>query len=220
MCYGHAVQYSKTPERFGKGAVEGVIGPEAANNSKEGGALLPTLFFGIPGSSGMAVMLGALVVLGVQPGPEMASERLDLVWVLIWTLVIANLLAAVMFLAIGRWLALVVHLRAGLLVPFVLLLACVGSFLGGGTWENLIVLIALGLLGNSMKRHHWPRAPFVIGLVLGPIMELSLHQALTIWGPSFVLRPVALGLALATVATVAVSIRAASRRKGVADAAA
>ena len=220
MCYGHAVQYSKTPERFGKGAVEGVIGPEAANNSKEGGALLPTLFFGIPGSSGMAVMLGALVVLGVQPGPEMAGERLDLVWVLIWTLVIANVLAALMFLAVGRWLALVVHLRAGLLVPFVLLLACVGSFLGGGTWENLIVLIALGLLGCSMKRHHWPRPPFVIGLVLGPIMELSLHQALTIWGPSFVLRPVALGLALATVATVVVSIRAASRRKRVADAAA
>ena len=218
MCYGHAVQHSKTPERFGKGAVEGVIGPEAANNSKEGGALLPTLFFGIPGSSGMAVMLGALVVLGVQPGPEMAREHLDLVWVLIWTLVIANVLAAIMFLAIGRWLALVVHLRAGLLVPFVLLLACVGSFLGGGTWENLLVLIALGLLGCSMKRHHWPRAPFVIGLVLGPIMELSLHQALTIWGPSFVLRPVAFGLALATVATVVVSIRVASRRKGVADA--
>ena len=92
MCYGHAVQHSKTPERFGKGAVEGVIGPEAANNSKEGGALLPTLFFGIPGSSGMAVMLGAFVVLGVQPGPEMAGERLDLVWVLIWTLVVANVL--------------------------------------------------------------------------------------------------------------------------------
>jgi TctA family transporter len=215
MCYGHAVQHSKTPERFGKGAVEGVIGPEAANNSKEGGALLPTLFFGIPGSSGMAVMLGALVVLGVQPGPQMARERLDLVWVLIWTLVIANVLAAVMFLAIGRWLALVVHLRAGLLVPFVLLLACVGSFLGGGAWENLFVLIALGVHCCGMKRHHWPRAPFVIGLVLGPIMELSLHQALTIWGPAFVLRPVALALAGATVATVVVSIRMAARRKGV-----
>jgi putative tricarboxylic transport membrane protein len=214
MCYGHAVQHSKTPERFGKGAVEGVIGPEAANNSKEGGALLPTLFFGIPGSSGMAVMLGALVVLGVQPGPEMAGERLGLVWVLIWTLVIANVLAALLFLAIGRWLALVVHLRAGLLVPFVLLLACVGSFLGGGAWENLPLLVAIGALGTAMKRHHWPRAPFVIGLVLGPIMELSLHQALTIWGPAFVLRPVALALAAATVATIVVSVRAASRRKG------
>lgn len=220
MCYGHAVQHSKTPERFGHGAVEGVIGPEAANNSKEGGALLPTLFFGIPGSSGMAVMLGALVVLGVQPGPEMAREHLDLVWVLIWTLVIANILAALMFLALGRWLALVVHLRAGLLVPFVLLLACVGSFLGGGAWENLFVLIALGALGCGLKRHHWPRAPFVIGLVLGPIMEVSLHQSLTIWGPSFVFRPVALALAAATVATVVVSIRAAGRRKGAANAAA
>ena len=93
MCYAHAVQTSRTPERFGKGAVEGVIGPEAANNSKEGGALLPTLFFGIPGSSGMVLMLGAFIVLGVQPGPSMAREHLDLVWILIWTLVIANLLA-------------------------------------------------------------------------------------------------------------------------------
>ena len=220
MCYGHAVQHSKTPERFGKGAVEGVIGPEAANNSKEGGALLPTLFFGIPGSSGMAVMLGAFVVIGVQPGPEMAGENLGLVWVLIWTLVIANILAALMFLAVGRWLAIVVHVRAGLLVPFVLLLGCVGSYLGGGTWENLLVLVVLGVLGVGMKRHHWPRAPFMIGLVLGPIMELSLHQALTIWGPSFVLRPIALTLAAATVATVVVSIRRASRRKGTIDAAA
>jgi TctA family transporter len=168
----------------------------------------------------MAVMLGAFVVIGVQPGPEMAGERLDLVWVLIWTLVIANILAALMFLAVGRWLALVVHVRAGLLVPFVLLLGCVGSFLGGGTWENLLVLVVLGGLGVAMKRHHWPRAPFMIGLVLGPIMELSLHQALTIWGPAFVLRPIALALAAATVATIIVSVRVASRRKGVSGAAA
>ena len=150
----------------------------------------------------------------------MASKHLDLVWVLIWTLVVANVLAALMFLAVGRWLALVVHLRAGLLVPFVLLLACVGSFLGGGSWENLILLVVLGVLGTAMKRHHWPRAPFVIGLVLGPIMELSLHQALTIWGPAFVLRPVALALAAATVATIVVSIRTTARRKGAARAAA
>jgi TctA family transporter len=212
MCYGHAVQSSKTPERFGTGAVEGVIGPEAANNSKEGGALLPTLFFGIPGSSGMAVMLGALVVIGIQPGPEMAREHLDLVWVLIWTLVIANVLAALLFLAIGRWLALVVHLRAGLLVPFVLLLGSVGTYLGGGAWQNLLLLVAFGALGTAMKRHGWPRAPFVIGLVLGPIMELSLHQALTIWGIRFVLRPLSMALAGATLATVVLSIRSAARR--------
>ena len=209
------MQHSKTPERFGKGAVEGVIGPEAANNSKEGGALLPTLFFGIPGSSGMAVMLGAFVVLGVQPGPEMAGERLDLVWVLIWTLVVANVLGGPdvpgrRALAGARRPP--ARRTAGALRPASGVCRVVPR--RRRSWENLLLLVVLGVLGAAMKRHHWPRAPFVIGLVLGPIMELSLHQALTIWGPSFVLRPVALGLAIATLATVAVSIRTASRRKG------
>ena len=212
--YGHAVHSSKRPERFGKGAVEGVIGPEAANNSKEGGALLPTLFFGIPGSSGMAVALGAFIMLGIQPGPGIAVEHLDLVWILIWTLVIANVLAALMFLAIGRWLALVVFLRAGLLVPFVILFALVGGYLGSGSWESLIVMVLLGILGYGLKRCRWPRAPFVIGIVLGPVMEISLHQSLTIWGPRFALRPVALGLALATVATLVTSWWRARARRG------
>jgi putative tricarboxylic transport membrane protein len=205
--YGHAVQSSRHPERFGSGEVEGVIGPEAANNSKEGGALLPTLFFGIPGSSGMAVMLGAFVMLGIQPGPAMARDHLDLVWILIWTLVIANVLAALVFLGIGRWLALVPYLAPGLLVPFVLLLTLVGGYLGGGSWETLPLLVAIGVLGYLFKRCDWPRAPFVIGLVLGPIMDVSLHQSLAIWGPRFVLRPVALLLALGTVVTVALAWR-------------
>jgi TctA family transporter len=214
MCYGHAVQSSKTPERFGKGAVEGVIGPEAANNSKEGGALLPTLFFGIPGSSGMAIILGAFVVLGLQPGPAIARDHLDLVWTLIWTLVISNLLAALMFLALAPWLVLVVYLRAGLIVPFVLLFACIGAYVGDASWQNLLLLSAFGILGMGFKRAGWPRSPFAIGIVLGPIMETSLHQSLAIWGPAFVLRPIALGLALTIVASVVVSLRRARARRG------
>ncbi len=214
MCYGHAVQSSKTPERFGKGAVEGVIGPEAANNSKEGGSLLPTLFFGIPGSSGMAVMLGAFIMLGIQPGPDVALNHLDLVWILIWTLVVANVLAALMFLAIGRWLALVTFMRSGLLVPFVLLLTFVGGYAGGGNWQSLMVLVALGVLGYGLKRCDWPRSPFVIGMALGPVMDISLHQSLAIWGPAFVFRPIAMALALATLATIVASLRGRLRIPG------
>jgi TctA family transporter len=215
VCYGHAVQSSSSPERFGHGAVEGVIGPEAANNSKEGGALLPTLFFGIPGSSGMAVMLGAFVVLGIQPGPGMAREHLDLVWVLIWTLVVANIVAAALFMVVGRWLALAVHLRAGLLVPVVLLMTCLGVLLAGGHWQNLAVLVALSALGWAFKLGEWPRAPLAIGLVLGPVMEASLHQSLVIWGPTFVLRPVAATLLTATVAAAYYSTRLARRVRAV-----
>jgi TctA family transporter len=211
--YAHAAQTSKYPERFGTGVVEGVIGPEAANNSKEGGALLPTLFFGIPGSSGMVVMLGAFVMLGIQPGPTMAIEHMDLVWILIWTLVVANVGAALMFFAVGPWLARLPLIKVSLLVPLVLLLTLTGGYLGSGHWQSLILMVAFGLLGHGFKRTGWPRAPFAIGLMLGPVMDTSLHQSLAIWGWGFVLRPVALSLAVATVITVLVGAWRAARRR-------
>jgi putative tricarboxylic transport membrane protein len=210
-CYGHAVASSRTPERFGTGVVEGVIAPEAANNSKEGGALLPTLCFGVPGSSGMAILLGAFTLLGIQPGPAVLRDHLDLVWVLIWTLVVANVVAALVFFGIGRWLVLVVSIRPGVLVPTILLLALLGAFVGDGHEESLLVLAALGVVGYALKRCDWPRAPFVIGIVLGRLMEISLHQSLAIWGWTFPLRGGALVLLAAIVATVVVSWR--SRRR-------
>jgi TctA family transporter len=207
MCYGHAAQTSKTPELFGHGAIEGVIAPETANNSKEGGALLPTLFFGIPGSSGMAVMLGAFVMLGIQPGPMMALEHMDLVWILIWTLALSNVLAVVLFFLAGRWVGLIVFVRAGLLVPYVLILGMAGAHMSAGNWEILVVLAALGTFGYALKRCGWPRAPFAIGIVLGPIMEISLHQSLTIWGPLFFVRPITLVLAALTLASIVIAVQ-------------
>jgi putative tricarboxylic transport membrane protein len=215
LCYGHAAQSSKHPELFGHGAIEGVIAPETANNSKEGGALLPTLFFGIPGSSGMAVMMGALVMLGIQPGPNIALQHMDLVWILIWTLAFANVLAVVLFFLAGRWVGLIVFIRAGLLVPFVLVLGMAGTFMSSGNWQTLVVLAALGTLGYGLKRCGWPRAPFAIGIVLGPIMEISLHQSLTIWGPLFFVRPITLVLAALTVVSLVVAVQRARRPGGV-----
>ena len=213
ICYGHAVQSSKTPERFGKGAVEGVIAPETANNSKEGGSLLPTLFFGVPGSSGMAILLGAFVILGIQPGPMLMQNNMDLVWTLIWALVIANLLAVVMFLGVAKWLGLIAFVRGGLLIPFVLVLAMLGSYLSRGQWENLVIIVVFGILGYGLKRFDWPRPPFVIGLVLGPIAERSLHKALALWGPAFLLRPISLVLIAIIVVTLTfVLIRRRTRR--------
>ena len=194
ICYGHAVQSSKTPERFGKGAVEGVIAPETANNSKEGGSLLPTLFFGVPGSSGMAILLGAFVMLGLQPGPNLALSGMDTVWTLIWALMIANVIAVVMFFAVAPCFSYLSYVRGNLLIPFVFTLTCLGSYLSHRAWENLIVLMILGFIGHLMKKHHWPRPPFVIGLILGPIVEDSFHKSMALWGPGFVLRPGSLTL--------------------------
>ena len=182
--------------------MEGVIAPETANNSKEGGSLLPTLFFGVPGSSGMAVLMGAFVILGIQPGPMLIMTNLDLVWTLIWALVVANVLAVIMFLSVARWIGLLSFVRGGLLIPGVFLLAMLGSYLSRGHWENLAIIGVLGFIGYGLKRFDWPRPPFVIGLVLGPIAEGSLHKALALWGPAFLLRPISIVLILIIVGTV------------------
>ncbi len=194
FCYGHAVQTSKHPERFGKGAIEGVIAPETASNAKEGGSLLPTLFFGIPGSSGMAVLLGAFIILGIQPGATMMTEHLDVVWSLIWALVVGNLMAVGILLFLCRWVAVLTFVNGRLLVPFVLVFISLGCFLSDFHWENLIVLTVFGFIGYGFMRAGWPRSPFVIGLILGGNAEASLNQALQLWGYSFFLRPLSLVL--------------------------
>lgn len=194
ICYGHAVQSSKTPERFGKGAVEGVIAPETASNAKEGGSLLPTLFFGIPGSSGMAVLMGAFLILGIQPGPAMITKHMDLVWMLIWALVVGNIMAVTFLLFISRWVAVLTFIRGALLIPFVLILCVLGAYINEGHWQNLVILVVLSAIGYGLLRFGWPRAPFAIGLVLGGIAEKSLNQAMALWGVNFLFRPLSLVL--------------------------
>jgi len=206
MCYGHAVQTSKHPERFGHGAVEGVIAPETASNAKEGGSLLPTLFFGIPGSSGMAVMMGAFLILGIQPGPAMLTQHLDVVWTLIWALVVGNVMAVIILLVLTRWVALLTFVNGAMLVPFIFVLVALGTYVSEGRWENMLVLVALSAIGYGLLRANWPRAPFVIGLVLGKIAEESLHKALQLWGMEFFLRPLSLVLIALITVTVAYAV--------------
>jgi putative tricarboxylic transport membrane protein len=206
LAYGHAVQTSKTPERFGKGAVEGVMAPEFSSNAREGGSLLPTLFFGIPGSSGMAVLMGAFIILGIQPGPTMMTQELPLVWTLIWALVVGNLIAVAFLMVIMRWAAVLTFVNGSMLVPFIIVLAVVGSYVNEGQWENLVVLVAISVVGYGMLRFNWPRAPFVIGLVLGRVSEESLHKALGLWGWQFFLRPLSLILIGLIVVTIAFAV--------------
>lgn len=206
ICYGHAVQSSKTPERFGHGAVEGVIAPETASNAKEGGSLLPTLFFGIPGSSGMAVMMGAFLILGIQPGPTMITKHLDLVWMLIWALVVGNIIAVCFLLFIARWVAVLTFIRGNLLIPFVFVLCVLGAYISEGQWQNLVILVVLSAVGYALLKFGWPRAPFVIGLVLGGIAEKSLNTALALWGVNFFLRPLSLVLIALIVLTIGFGI--------------
>lgn len=204
ICYGHAAQSSDNPQRFGQGAIEGVIAPETANNSKEGGALLPTLMFGVPGSSGMAVLLGAFLVLGVQPGPQILMSQQPLLLELFSTLVLANLIGVAVLLAISRYLARIAYIPVGIIIPLVLVLALLGSTISALNWQHLLIFLMMGILAYGLKRYKWPRPPFVIGLALGPIAENSLHQALAIWGVNFFLRPVSLVLIGLIVANILV----------------
>ena len=113
-----------------------MIAPETASNGKEGGSLLPTLFFGIPGSSGMAVLLGAFLILGIQPGATMMTEHLDLVWTLIWALVVGNLIAVRILLVVCRWVAVLTFVNGRMLVPFILVFVAIGCFVSEFQWQN------------------------------------------------------------------------------------
>ncbi len=206
ICYGHAAQTSKTPELFGQGAIEGVIAPEAASNSKEGGSLLPTLFFGIPGSSGMAILLGAFLMLGIQPGARMMTDQLDVVWSLIWALVVGNLIAVAILLVLCRWVAVLTFVDGRLLTPFIMAFIALGCYVSAFQWQTLGVLALFGALGYGLLRGGWPRAPLVIGLVLGSEAEQSLDLALQLDGYLFFLRPLSLVLIAMILSLVAYAI--------------
>jgi TctA family transporter len=213
ICYGHAAHTSKTPELFGKGSIEGVIAPETANNSKEGGALLPTLLFGLPGSASMAILAGGLVALGIQPGPAILADGGKIVWVLVWTLALSNVVAAIAMLVSAPLFGRLASMRSELLLPSIAILSIAGSYIAGGAWQNLIVFLSLGVVGVLLKLADWPRAPFAIGIVLGPIAETSLNKAMAIWGPAFLLRPWVLVLLVLSLAA-ALSTLYRSRRTG------
>jgi TctA family transporter len=213
--YAQAVQTSKTPERFGKGAVEGVIAPDATMGANEGGGLMPTLAFGIPGGESMALLLIAFVGLGVVPGPEMLTKNLDLVFSMVWIIVIANVLVTLIGLAICPWLARLPTLPANLMVPIVLSVCFMGAFATRGQIEDVVVAFVFGILGYLMDKYHYSRANFVIGMVLATMIERNLHISLTLYGDFFIFtRPITFALFAFVILTALMPfIRSRWRRK-------
>jgi putative tricarboxylic transport membrane protein len=220
--YAQAVQTSKTPERFGKGAVEGVIAPDATMGANEGGGLMPTLAFGIPGGESMAILLVAFIGLGVVPGPEMLTKNLDLVFSMVWIIVIANIAVTLIGLGITPWLARLPALHANLMVPIVLSVCFVGAYATRSRIEDVVVAAVFGVVGYLMDKYQYSRANFVIGMVLAVMIERNLHISLTLYGNDFLLdRPIALAMLIFVIVTAALPfIRNAYRRKRKAEAAA
>jgi putative tricarboxylic transport membrane protein len=216
LAYGQAMQMSKNRSEFGKGAVEGIIGPEAANNAKEGGSLLPTLAFGIPGGEATAILLGAFIMKGIAPGPSMLSEHLDIVFVMVWAIAVSNVIGSIIGLTFALQMVRVTFLRGEVIGPFILAIGVVGAFASERHFSSVWVALLAGVLGYFMKKYRFPKAPLIIGLVLGLITEKYLQISLRTYGGPFFLfeRPVALGLMiLALIAVIYPFVRRASSSK-------
>ncbi|HEX6175784.1 MAG TPA: tripartite tricarboxylate transporter permease [Candidatus Binatia bacterium] len=203
FAYGHAIQSEKGASKsFGKGDVRGVIAPETANNAKEGGALIPTLAFGIPGSASMALLLGAMTIQGLSPGSAMLTKHLDVTFTMIWSLVIANVFGTVICLLFTNKLARVAAIRIHLIAPIVIGIVFVASFQATSHYGDLWSLLAFSLLGWFMKRFSWPRPPVILGLVLSKIIENYLFISVTRYEWSWLTRPIVIGIGLLIVVSL------------------
>ncbi len=172
IAYGHAVRSTKDSGlTFGKGDVRGVIASESSNNAKEGGALLPTIAFGVPGSASMALILGAFLIHGLEPGPKMLTDRLEITYTLVWSVAVANILGAGLCFLFANQLAKIALVRIGILAPVVLAVTFVGAYQGSNAWGDIYALLIFGFVGWVMKRMRWPRPPLILGFVLGALVE-------------------------------------------------
>jgi putative tricarboxylic transport membrane protein len=194
---------SRHPERFGTGVIEGVAAPETANNAASGGALVPLLTLGVPGSGTTAVMLGALMLWGLRPGPLLFEKNPELVWGLIASMYIGNVLLLILNLPlIGLWVRLLA-VPTRVLLPLILLFCFTGTYAVSGNPFDLWIMVVFGVIGFVLQRYGYPVAPIVLGLILGPMLETHFRRALIVSRGDYAIffhRPIA--AALLTVAAI------------------
>lgn len=205
VAYGHATQSARNAEerkQFGRGDVRGVLGPGAANNSKEGGSLIPTVAFGVPGSSAMAILLGGFFLMGLVPGPDMLTKHLVVTFSMVWTIVLANIITVGACFLFLNHLANLTAVRGHLLIPLILLLVFIGSYTSNNHYGDLLVTLLFGGIGYLMVMAGWPRAPFVLGLVLGKIAENYLYISVARYETAWLYRPIVLVLFALAIAVI------------------
>src|SRR5688572_24242841 len=205
ISYAVEKKVSKSPERFGNGAIEAVAAPEAANNAASAGAMVPMLALGIPGSGTTAVMLGALIMFGLRPGPQLFQQHADLVWAIIASMYIGNVILLILNLPLAPLFAVLLRVPYAVLYPVILALCIVGVYSQSNSIDDLWVMVVFGVLGYFMKQYDFPAAPLILGLVLEPLFENALRQSLTLSHGSlaiFVTRPVSATLLVITAAFI------------------
>ena len=218
LAYAHAVQSSPNKERFGKGAVEGVLGPGAANNSTLGGSLITTIAFGVPASVIMAILLGAFIIQGIVPGPDMLlpppKGKLDLTFSFVWVIIISNVITVAACFLFLKPLVKITQVRGSLLIPLILLLIYLGAFAEKNAFEDMIVVLFFGALGWIMEKFKWPRPPVLLGLVLGPLAENRLFLSTDNYGAAWLWRRGVLIIFALTLAGILYPIIKERRLKG------
>lgn len=214
ISYGTEKRLSKTPERFGRGAIEGVAAPEAANNSAAQAAFIPLLTLGVPANAVMGILLGALMIHGITPGPMMIEKNPELFWGTVTSMYLGNIMLLVLNLPlIGLWVKLL-RVQYAVLFPLILFIALIGAYVINSSEMDLYLMLLFGVIGYLMRKFEYEPAPLVLAFVLSPILEDSLRQSLIISGGSmsiFVTRPIAAGFlflaALLLVSAVLPSVR-------------
>lgn len=219
IAYGHAVQSTPDKSNFGKGEIRGVVAPESSNNAKEGGGLVPTLLFGIPGSGSMAIFIGALALLGsgIDVGPSLLENNLDFTYSIVWLLALANVVGTVMCILLSGQIARLTNIRFALLAPFIFMIISFAAFQSGQNLMDLVALFAIGFLGLLMRRFDWSRPAFLIGFVLSNPVENYSNNANQIAGikfrsgfeagMSYIASPIVIILLIITVVSVVVGLR-------------
>jgi len=185
IAYGHTVQSTPNRSRFGKGEIRGVIGPESSANAKEGGGLVPTLIFGIPGSGSMAIFLGGLALLDLTPGPQMVRNHLDITYTIVWSLAIANVVGAGLCILLANQVARITTIRFTLLAPLLFMMVAFAAFQSRQSLGDLIALVAIGGVGIFLRRFDYSRPAFLIGFVLSAQAESYANMANQIAGARF-----------------------------------
>jgi putative tricarboxylic transport membrane protein len=215
VAYAYAVQSSPNRERFGKGAVEGVLGPGAANNSTRGGDLITTVAFGIPSSVSTAILFGAFLIQGIVPGPDMLNpaKHLTLTFSFVWIIIVANIITVAACFLFLNPLAKITNIRGSLLIPFLLVLIYLGGFTVKNSFGDMIMVLIFGALGWLMVQFDWQRPPLLVGLVLGTITERNFWISTRAYGAGWLLHPGVLIIAVLIVGAIVYSIRQILREK-------
>lgn len=207
MSYGLEKGIAKDPTRFGKGAIEGVAGPETANNSATSGNMVPVLALGLPSSGGTAILLGALMMYGLKPGPLLFATSPDFVWALMASMFIGNAILLIMNLPMVPLFASALRIPYHYQYPLILLICIVGGYSMSRSIFDVFIMLIFGVFGYVMKKFDIPSAPMVIALILGPMLEYSLYQALAVAHgdvTTFITRPISAALLGITAITAVV----------------